>query len=287
MQRRQRLHAVRHLPDRGLRRRRPVDCSDGTTCTTDLCDTGTGACSNPNVTNGTACNDANACTQSDSCQSGVCTGSNPVICTAFDQCHVPGVCNTGTGICSNPNASDGTACNDANACTQTDSCQTGVCTGSNPVVCTAIDQCHVAGVCNTGSGLCSNPNAPNGTGCSDADPCTGGETCTAGACGGGTPLAPGELQNARFTDHTTMVWDTIPASPHYDVLRGELSALPVGPGGAEETCFDDLPTATLVDGTSPAPDTGFWYVVRGANDCGVGGYGTQHDLTPRTSTTCP
>ena len=317
----------------------PKNCSDGTTCTTDICDTGTGACSNPSVADGTACNDANSCTQTDSCQSGVCTGSNPIVCTAFSQCHVPGVCNPGTGICSNPNAPNGTGCSDANACTQTDTCQAGVCTGSNPVVCTASDPCHVAGVCNTGTGLCSNPNAPNGTGCSDGDACTlsdacqsgacvgspvvctpsdachvagtctagacsnppapdgtgcedgigctSGETCTAGACGGGTPNPPGELVNAHFTNATTLVWDTIPDGPHYDVLRGDLAALPVGPGSGDEICFDELLTAVLVDGTPPAPGSGFWYVIRASNVCGIGGYGTQHDLTPRSSTTCP
>ena len=153
--------------------------------------------------------------------------------------------------------------------------------------CTASDACHVAGVCNPGTGLCSNPNAPNGTGCDDANPCTSGETCTSGLCGGGTPNLPGELVNARFTDPTTLVWDTIPDGPRYDALRGELATLPVGPGAGDEVCFDELLTAVLVDGTPPAPGTGFWYVIRGSNVCGIGGYGSQSDLTPRTSTTCP
>src|SRR5439155_11523384 len=87
--------------------------------------------------NGTACNDGNACTQTDTCQNGTCTGSSPVVCTALDQCHVAGTCDTATGLCSNPNASNGTACSDGNACTQTDTCQNGTCTGSSPVVCTA------------------------------------------------------------------------------------------------------------------------------------------------------
>src|SRR5207247_9484497 len=53
---------------------------------------------------------------------------------------------------------DGTACNDGNACTQTDTCQAGACVGSNPVVCSASDQCHVAGTCDTATGVCSNPD---------------------------------------------------------------------------------------------------------------------------------
>src|SRR5207245_9226076 len=80
-------------------------------------------------------------------QSGTCTGT-PVVCTAQDQCHDAGTCNTTTGVCSNPAKPNGTSCNDGLACTTGDSCQSGTCTGT-PVVCTALDQCHVAGTCNT------------------------------------------------------------------------------------------------------------------------------------------
>jgi hypothetical protein len=42
------------------------------------CDPTTGQCSNPAAPDGTACNDGNACTQPDTCQSGVCVGSNSI-----------------------------------------------------------------------------------------------------------------------------------------------------------------------------------------------------------------
>jgi hypothetical protein len=80
---------------------------------------------------GTACDDGDACTQSDTCQNGICAGA-PVVCTATDQCHAAGICNPGTGTCSNPNRADGTTCTDGNACTQTDTCHAGVCMGNNP-----------------------------------------------------------------------------------------------------------------------------------------------------------
>jgi hypothetical protein len=73
----------------------------------------------------------------------------------------------------------------------------------------------------------------------------------------------------------------------YDVLRGSLSALPVGPGGADENCFDNLLSASLTDATIPSPGTGFFYLARGENACLNGTYGTQSNLTPRTTTTCP
>src|SRR5256714_15256148 len=101
----------------------------------------------PAKPDGAACNDGNACTRTDSCQAGVCTGTNPVVCAAADQCHDAGTCNPATGACSNPAKPDGATCNDSNACTPTDSCQAGACTGTNPVVCAAADQCHGAGTC--------------------------------------------------------------------------------------------------------------------------------------------
>ena len=240
-------------------------------------------CSNPKAPDGTPCNDGNACTgatgDADSCHAGMCNGGDPTVCSASDQCHVAGTCDPATGACSNPNAPDGTPCNDGNACTapggdtlpdrrlhrrrtrpsapppisatspapaiprrarartrtpptarrattatpaprrtrhlpgrrlhrrqpgrlrrlrpvprrrapairdrrvlesrrarrhavqrrqrlhrQTATrCQAGACTGGEPVVCTASDQCHTRGTCDPATGACSNPNAPNGT----------------------------------------------------------------------------------------------------------------------------
>src|SRR5262245_28240255 len=137
---------------------------------------------------GTVCNDSNACTRTDTCQGGTCTGGNSVVCTASDQCHVAGTCDTATGQCSNPAAMDGTVCNDSNACTRTDTCQGGTCTGGNSVVCTASDQCHVAGTCDTATGQCSNPAAMDGTDCNDSNACTRTDTCQGGTCTGGNSV---------------------------------------------------------------------------------------------------
>ncbi|NUO53649.1 MAG: hypothetical protein HOV80_32780, partial [Polyangiaceae bacterium] len=161
------------------------------------CNPATGTCSNPTAPNGTSCNDGSMCTQTDSCQAGTCTGSNPVVCTPSDQCHAAGSCNPATGMCSNPNAPDGTSCNDGNLCTQTDSCSAGVCGGGNPVTCAPLDQCHVAGTCNPGTGTCDNPTAPNGTTCNDGNLCTQTDTCTAGSCGGGNPVTCAPLDQCH------------------------------------------------------------------------------------------
>jgi hypothetical protein len=152
------------------------------------CDWHTGQCSNPAKANGTACNDGDACTQTDTCQAGVCTGSNPVTCTAQDQCHVAGTCNPSTGTCSNPAKPNGSACNDGDACTQTDTCQAGACVGGNPVVCAA-DQCRQAGTCDPQTGQCNGLPKPNGTPCDDGNDCTQTDACKAGACVGSNTKA--------------------------------------------------------------------------------------------------
>jgi hypothetical protein len=67
----------------------PVD--DHNLCTDDVCENGAPA-SKP-VANGAACSDGNACTLTDSCQGGVCTGGNPVVCDEGVNC-VAGACPT-------------------------------------------------------------------------------------------------------------------------------------------------------------------------------------------------
>ena len=50
-------------------------------------------------------------------------------CTASDECHILGVCDVNTGICSNPVAV-GTECDDGNANTVNDKCDdSGNCAG--------------------------------------------------------------------------------------------------------------------------------------------------------------
>ncbi len=157
-------------------------CHDAGTC-----DSATGVCTNPNKANNILCNDGNACTQTDVCTNGVCTGTLPITCPPAGQCKTS-TCDAATGACVVGSVADGTACNDGNACTATDTCQTGSCTGSDPKVCTASDQCHDAGTCNPVSGACSNPNKASGTACSDGSVCTQNDTCQSGTCAGGAAV---------------------------------------------------------------------------------------------------
>jgi len=92
-------------------------------------------------------------------------------------------------------------------------------------------------------------------------------------------------------DKTTYRWSAATFATRYDVVRGSTAAFPVGPGGGEEICFDNLAGTTLVDTTVPGPGTGFWYLSRGENSCGNGTYGTQGvngaPGVARITTTCP
>ena len=151
------------------------------------CNPADGSCSDPENVEG-SCDDGNACTQTDTCVAGSCTGSNEKVCPVTDtQCQTPGTCNPADGSCSDPENVEG-LCDDSDACTQTDTCQGGLCTGSDLVVCAALDQCHEAGTCDPASGVCSNLIVDDGTACTDGNACTEGDTCSGGACVDGAAL---------------------------------------------------------------------------------------------------
>lgn len=162
----------------------------GNSCRTGIltCSAGVSTCvDNGPKPDATPCDDTNACTTGEVCHSGVCNGGAQKTCTASDVCHASGTCDPSTGACSNPIGNEGGTCNDGNACTQTDKCQSGQCVGSNSVTCTASDQCHAAGKCDSSTGKCSNPTGNEGLSCTDAStPCLVGKTCTSGVCAGGS-----------------------------------------------------------------------------------------------------
>jgi hypothetical protein len=100
---------------------------------------------------------------------------------------------------------------------------------------------------------------------------------------------PDEVTGDTFlSDKQTYTWSAAATATLYDVLRGSLSALPVGPGGGDEICFDNVAGTSTVDATNPAAGSGRFYLVRGQNSCAAPGtYGVASNLTPRVSTTCP
>ena len=169
-----------------------ADCGDNNPCTDDTCENpGTPTATCVHVNNTAPCNDGNSCTGADACSAGECVGGpNVCACQSNADCGDNNPCTDDT--CENPGTPTATCvhvnntapCNDGNSCTRNDACQGGVCTGSNPVVCTPSDQCHLTGTCDPETGACSNPPAPNGTVCSDGNACTINDACQAGICMG-------------------------------------------------------------------------------------------------------
>ncbi|MBM4343583.1 MAG: hypothetical protein FJ100_09430 [Deltaproteobacteria bacterium] len=152
-----------------------LDCDDKIACTVDTC--------NPLVgcqhawTEGTACDDGDGCTVSETCKQGACSGTakpcddkNP--CTA-DVC-LAGAC-TGTAL-------DGAPCNDGNACTGADSCALGLCSGAT-ATCDDGNAC-TADTCDKAKGCANLPKDP--TACEDGNLCTSGDVCQAGTCAPGS-----------------------------------------------------------------------------------------------------
>jgi hypothetical protein len=100
---------------------------------------------------------------------------------------------------------------------------------------------------------------------------------------------PSEVRAVTFTDPSTLRWGTqaVYSGPAtvYEVLRGPLEALPVGPG-SDETCAMEAGTSHAAALTPPT-GTGHAYLVRGRNVCGAGTYGFMSSGPERTTTACP
>jgi hypothetical protein len=189
--------------------------------------------------------------------SNICNPGSAVNCDDGNPC-TDDSCDPILG-CQHSNNTD--PCDDGNACTVIDTCNGGSC-GGTPVVCNDSNPCTVDS-CNPQSGCVFTPIT-----------------------------APPETQNVTAaSDKVTYNWSAAAFATQYDVVRGSLSALPVGPGGGDEVCFDNLAGTTLSDPAVPGAGTGFWYLSRGENSCGNGTYGTQGvngaPGAPRITTTCP
>ncbi|WP_437775098.1 hypothetical protein [Sorangium sp. So ce1097] len=91
-----------------------------------------------------------------------CLGDITVPCPPPAACFQPGVANQGTGwVCQYAVQANGTSCDDGNACTLTDTCQSGACTGES-------DPCQNGGTCayaGPNSYTCQCPAGYGGTNC--------------------------------------------------------------------------------------------------------------------------
>ena len=181
----------------------------------------------PDCPDGTPCNDGDLCTYNDQCLNGACVGievdceDDDVPCT-LDVC-VNGVCQTDVadancfidGLCwttgqPNPQSAcavcdpaqnplgwsgqEGDTCDDGDPCTVSDVCLGGSCSGT-PIECPdTLNPCTEA---TCAAGICEETPVP-GAACDDGDPCTQGESCSAGLCQGG--LLPDLDQDGQVDD---------------------------------------------------------------------------------------
>jgi hypothetical protein len=129
--------------------------------------------------------------------------------------------------------------------------------------------------------------------CDDAQPCTSNECDPVTGCFFDPLVVPGEVTLQHAADKQTINWSPEAVSTSYDVVRGAELALPVGPGGGDESCTSTL-VASVNDATVPGVGTAAFYVVRGKNQTCPGPYGNEHQHPqpplngpPRVTTTCP
>lgn len=151
-------------------------CGDGGVCSIVSCDPGWGDCdhddsngcevdlqSSPSSCGacGVSCDDGNACTLGDACQSGTCTPGAPNSCSAPPnaECYLPnGTCNPTTGACSYQPRPDGTSCTD------------GYCCGAECVPKSSKAHCGSCGI-DCGAGSCVKISGASQYSCT----CTGGD----------------------------------------------------------------------------------------------------------------
>ena len=197
-------------------------CDDDNPCTEDSCG-GESGCHHEPLT-GVNCDDGDACTVTDHCDDGECTGT-VIACDDGDPC-TDDLCDGVFGCTFEENYAE---CDDGDPCTVGDACSEGVCAGTAvSCECSTNDDCAqydddnlctgtlfcdedvvphqcklvpdsmiecpppeggdalcLKAWCEPVTGECSHVPANDGFACSDNDACTYGEVCAGGECLGG------------------------------------------------------------------------------------------------------
>ncbi len=208
-------------PDAGCT---PGSCPAATSaCAVAVCHAD-GTCGFTAASNGQACNDANACTAQDSCQSGTCVGG-AISCDDGNSCTLDS-CKPTVGCI---HAFDLGPCEDGDGCTLNDQCLSGSCVPGAAVVCTPSDPCQEAGTCEPATGVCPFGAVPNGTACGN------GQVCMVGKCSAADALPVGALAwfntvncPAGWAAEPTAVGRTIVPSDAADA--GQTDGVPLAPG---------------------------------------------------------
>jgi hypothetical protein len=132
----------------------------------------------------------------------------------------------------------------------------------------------------------SNPTQTN----SDADPY--GDACDCrptDATIHAVPALVGKISVAKSSGAASMSWVAVPETSLYDVCGATLAQLhTTGPNAA--TCrINDRNVPNWIENLgTPAPGTGYFFIIRGQNVCGRGPYGFQSNGTQQLPTSdCP
>jgi hypothetical protein len=269
-----------------------LPCDDGNPCTVEACDPATGQCAAAPASEGLPCDDGNACTVDESCQTGFCSPRTTLTCDDSSPCttdscdgssgeclHGPPTCDDGNPCtedacgregCSHAPVTDGTPCDDADACTLGDACAGGVCAWAQSVGCDDGDACSTD-ACEPATGQCRH----------EAVVCDDGNELTYDACdpSGGpcvsTPIVPSGVGTLEFTGPSTLRWQAAPLAARWNTYRGTIpSALMGSPGrrlAYDHICFEsadlggDGPLMST-DFSIPPEGSAFYYAVSGEND---------------------
>jgi len=165
-----------------------LECDDANPCTSDSCEPGTGCVFDPIPLADSPCDDGDACTFNDACDSdGACLGQlvdcdDGEVCTADSCDSLTGCANDGAEL-------EGAACDDGTVCTDNDACSGGSCVGSEILCPAGSGDCEVAS-CDPVAG-CQITAAANGVLCDDGNLCSQGDQCLEGACVGSPFLCDG------------------------------------------------------------------------------------------------
>lgn len=252
-------------------------CDDRNPCTRDSCDAVNGACTN-DPTPGATCDDGSLCTRDDNCTTLV---DGRILCLGTFNCDDGNPCTDDLcdeGVCVRFLIS----CEDFNACTL-DSCDPATGCVHVPVV-----------VCNDGNACTVDQCSPS-TGCVYSSfLCDDGSACTVDTCDPATGCVftgpPGEVGNLRFTDSTTLAWDSLPDALIYNTYRGATPATgglaSLGARAYSHECIESGDAQE--NGSTLTIDTDFlgsgvviYYLVDGELACGEGTLGTASDGTLR------
>ena len=171
---------------------------------------GTFDCSDPETENGAPCDDGMFCTVGEACSAGACTGGAVRDCSVLaDQCNAAS-CTESDGCVLEPVPND-TTCSDDLACTESDSCQDGVCVGLLRDCDAEAPLCQQAVGCAEPTGECIFIDGDEGLACDDELFCTENTTCQSGQCLGDAIVCPGDDCNVPSCDEIGDACITTPA----------------------------------------------------------------------------